>query len=66
MTHPKIFLFSGYPTDPNILGPAQTFLKPYGILKSILRPFLGFFILVPYQKVFIKKMFFLTLKILET
>ena len=24
-------LVSGYPTDPNILGPTQTFLKTFGI-----------------------------------
>ena len=29
-------LVSGYPTDPNILVPTQTFLKTFGILKSIL------------------------------
>ena len=33
-------LVSGYPTDPNILGPTQTFLKTFGILKSIFRLFL--------------------------
>ena len=27
-------LVSGYPTDPNILGPTQTFLKSFGIFKS--------------------------------
>ena len=43
-------LVSGYPTAPNILEPTQTFLKPFGILKSIFRPFL-------YKKVFIKKKF---------
>ena len=38
-------LVSGYPTDPNILGPTQTFLKTFGILKSIFRLFLRIFIL---------------------
>ena len=33
-------LVSSYPTDPNILGPTQTFLKTFGILKSIFRLFL--------------------------
>ena len=50
-------LVSGYPTDPNILGPTQTFLKTFGILKSIFRLFLSIFILFPYKKVFIKKKF---------
>ena len=48
-------LVSGYPTDPNILGPTQTFLKTFGILKSIFRLFFCIFILFPYKKVFIKK-----------
>ena len=39
---------SGYPNDPNILGPTQTFLKTFRILKSI-------FILFPYKRVFLKK-----------
>ena len=43
-------LFSGYPTDPNILGPTQTFLKPFGILKYIFRLFLRIFILFPHKK----------------
>ena len=50
-------LVSGYPTDPNILGPTQTFLKPFWILKSIFRLFLRIFILFPYKKDFIKKKF---------
>ena len=32
-------LVSGYPTNPNILGPTQTFLKTFRILKSNLRLF---------------------------
>ena len=28
-----------YSTDPNIVGPTQTFLKSFGILKSIFRLF---------------------------
>ena len=32
-------LVSGYPTDPNILGPTQTFFKTFRILKSIFRLF---------------------------
>ena len=48
-------LVSGYPTDPNILGPTQTFLKTFGILKSIFRLFLRIYIPFPYKKVFIKK-----------
>ena len=48
-------LVSGYPTDPNILGPTQTFLKTFGILKSIFRLFLRIFILFQCKKVFIKK-----------
>ena len=28
-----------FTTDPNILGPTQTFLKTFGILKSIFRLF---------------------------
>ena len=48
-------LVSGYPTDPNILGPTQTFLKTFRMLKSIFRLFLRIFILFPYKKVFIKK-----------
>ena len=40
----KESLVSGYPTDPNILGPTQTFLKAFGILKSIFRLFLRIFI----------------------
>ena len=47
--------FSGYPTDPNILVPTQTFLKTFRILKSIFRLFLRIFILFPYKKVFNKK-----------
>ena len=35
----KKCLVSVYPTDPNILGPTQTFLKAFGILKSIFRLF---------------------------
>ena len=35
-------LVSGYPTDPYILGPTQTFLKTFRILKSIFRLFKGF------------------------
>ena len=60
-------LVSGYPTDPNILGPTQTFLKTFRILKSIFRLFLRIFILFPYKKVFIKKEFAYlpTLKILD-
>ena len=50
-------LVSGYPTDPNILGPTQTFLKTFGIIKSIFRLFLRIFILFQYKKVFIKKQF---------
>ena len=38
-------LVSGYPTVPNILGPTQTFLKTFGILKSIFRLFLKTYIL---------------------
>ena len=66
--HPKTSFVSGHPTDPNILGPAQTFLKPYGILKSILRLFLGFLYLFHTKKFLLKKKkaFLLTLKILET
>ena len=41
-------LVSGYPTYPNILGPTQTFLKTFGILKSIFRLFLKVFILFTY------------------
>ena len=37
------------------MGPTQTFLKTFGILKSIFRLFLRIFILFPYKKVFIKK-----------
>ena len=48
-------LVSGYPTDPNILGPTQTFLKTFGILKSNFRLLLRIFILFQYKKVFIKK-----------
>ena len=48
-------LVSGYPTDPNILGPTQTFLKTFGILKSNFGLFIRIFILFPYKKVFIKK-----------
>ena len=48
-------LVSSYPTDPNILGPTQTFFKTFGILKSIFRLFLWIFILFQYKKVFIKK-----------
>ena len=62
----KKMFASSYPTDPNILGPTQTFLKPFGISKSIFRLFLRIFILFPYKKVFIKKKFAYlpTLKIL--
>ena len=48
-------LVSGYPTDPNILGPTQTFLKTFRILKSIFRLFLRIFILFPYKKNLQKK-----------
>ena len=48
-------LVSGYPTDPNILGPTQTFLETFGILKSIFRLLLRIFILFLYKKVLIKK-----------
>ena len=48
-------LVSGYPTDPNILGPTQTFLKTFGILKSFFRLFFRIFIPFPYKKVFMKK-----------
>ena len=48
-------LVSGYPTDPNILGPTQTFFKTFGILKSNFRQFLRIFKLFPYKEVFIKK-----------
>ena len=48
-------LVSGYPTDPNILGPTQTFLKTLGILRSKFSLFLRIFLLFPYKKVFIKK-----------
>ena len=44
-------LISGYPTDPNILGPTQTFLKPFGILKSIFRSFKKIFRIFLYKKV---------------
>ena len=37
------------------MGPTQTFLKTFGILKSISRLFLRIFILFQYKKVFIKK-----------
>ena len=50
-------LVSGYLTDPNILGPTQTFLKPFGILKSFFRPFYKIFRLFLFKKVFIKKKF---------
>ena len=50
-------LASGYPTDPNILEPTQTFLKTFRIFKSIFRLFLRIFILFPCKKVFIKKKF---------
>ena len=39
-------LVSGYPTDPNILGPTQTSLQPFRILKSFL-DFLKHFSLFP-------------------
>ena len=48
-------LVSSYPTDPNILGPTQTFLKTFWDIKSIFRLFLRIFILFPCKKVFIKK-----------
>ena len=48
-------LVSGYPTDPYILGPTQTFLKTFRMLKSIFRLFLRIFMLLQYKKVFIKK-----------
>ena len=51
----KKCLVSGYPTDPNILGPTQTFLKTFGILKSIFRLFLRIFTLFHTKKVLIKK-----------
>ena len=50
-------LVSGYPTDPNILGPTQTFLKTFWDIKVYFRLFLRIFILFPYKKVFIKKKF---------
>ena len=52
-------LVSGYPTNPNIWGPTQTFLKTFGIFKSNFRLFLRIFILFPYKKVFIKKKVYL-------
>ena len=63
----KKSLVSGYPTKPNNLGPTQTFLKTFRILKSIFRLFLRIFILFPYKKVLIKKKFayLTTLKILD-
>ena len=48
-------LVSGNPTDPNILGPTQTFLKTFRILKSIFRLFLSIFIFFPCKKVFYNK-----------
>ena len=35
----KKSLVSSYPTDPYIFGPAQSFLKPFGIIKAIFRLF---------------------------
>ena len=48
------------PTDPNILGLTQTFLKTFEILMSNFRLFLRIFILFPCKKVFIKKKVCLT------
>ena len=48
-------LVSCYPIDPTILGPTQTFLKTFGILKSIFRLILRIFILFPFKKALIKK-----------
>ena len=48
-------LLSLRPKKENILGPTQTFLKTFGILKSIFRLFLRIFIFFFIQKVFIKK-----------
>ena len=45
-------LVSFFPTDPNILGPTQTFLKPFGILKSIFI-LKRIFRLFPYKTVLI-------------
>ena len=35
----KKSLVSGYPIDPNLFGPTQTFLGPSGIFRSLLRLF---------------------------
>ena len=46
-------LVTGYPTDPNILGPTQTFLKPFGILilfLDLFKRFLDFF----YTKMYVR------------
>ena len=52
-------LVSGYPTDPNILGPTQTFLKTFEILQSIFRLFFMDFHSFSIQKSFYKKKVFL-------
>ena len=43
-------LVSGYPTNPNILGPTQTISKTFGIFKSIFTSVFRYFILFHTQK----------------
>ena len=49
------WLVSGYPTDPNILRPTQTFLKAFGILSLFLDLLKGFLYFFHTKKVFIRK-----------
>ena len=44
-------LVSSHPRDPNMFGPTQTFLKTFGISKSIFRPFLKEFYTFFHKKV---------------
>ena len=55
------------PYDPNILGPTQTFLKTFRILKSIFRQVFKDFHTFSIQKSFYKKKvaYLPTLKILD-
>ena len=52
ITRQKQSIVSGHPTDPDSLGPTRTFLKPFGISKSILDlKFVNDFLIFPYKKV---------------
>ena len=49
----KKCLVSSYPTDPNILGPTQTFFEAFWNIKVYFRLFFKYFF--PYTNVFLNK-----------